>query len=43
MGSHNPPVCPDVLNELTEHFVQSGFDLRQLITTLIETKRLSTQ
>jgi hypothetical protein len=32
MGPHNPPVYPDLLDELAEHFRASGYDLKQLIT-----------
>ena len=30
----NPPTNPELLNALAKHFVESGFDLRQLIRTI---------
>ena len=31
MGPHNPPAHPELLDRLTDEFVQSGYDLKQLI------------
>jgi hypothetical protein len=31
MGPHNPPTHPDLLDRLSDEFVKSGYDLKQLI------------
>ncbi|GIW95620.1 MAG: hypothetical protein KatS3mg110_3661 [Pirellulaceae bacterium] len=36
-GAHNPPSHPEVLDELTEFFIASGFDWSLLIQTLAST------
>lgn len=38
LGPHNPPSHPELLHELTEYFVQSGYDLQQLYRTLANTQ-----
>ena len=38
LGSHNPPVYPELLDELAAHFVETGFDLNGLIRTLTRTQ-----
>lgn len=35
MRSDNPPVCPEVLEELAGFFVASGFDLRELFRVIV--------
>ena len=37
MRSDNPPVCPDVLEELTQYLVHTDFDLQNLIRTIVLT------
>jgi hypothetical protein len=37
LGPHNPPGHPQLLDELTEYFVDTGFDLRELYATLTRT------
>ena len=37
MRPDNPPVCPDVLDELAQYFVRTGFDLKGLFRTLVLT------
>ena len=34
LGAHNPPSHPELLDELTHYFVESGFDLRDLYRVL---------
>ena len=38
LGEHNRPSHPELLDELSEYFVQSGFDLQRLIRTLAFTQ-----
>jgi hypothetical protein len=38
LGRHNPPSHPELLDELTEYFIDTGFDLRELFRTLALTK-----
>ncbi|MCA9241829.1 MAG: DUF1549 domain-containing protein, partial [Planctomycetales bacterium] len=38
MREDNPPVAPELLDELTEYFKRSHFDLRRLITTIARTE-----
>ncbi len=38
LGPHNPASHPELLNELTEYFIATGFDLRELLRTLAMTK-----
>ncbi len=38
LGRHNPPSHPELLDELAEYFVASGFDLRRLLRTLALTE-----
>jgi hypothetical protein len=38
MGSHNPSEHPQLLDELSEFFIQSGYDLRNLFQVLAKTK-----
>lgn len=37
MGTHNPPVHPEVLNLLRDDFIQSGYDIRHLIRVITST------
>ncbi len=37
LGPHNPPSHPQLLAELTDYFVETGFDLRELYRTLART------
>lgn len=37
MRPDNPPVCPEVLDELTRYFIDTEFDLQNLIRTLVVT------
>ena len=37
LGPHNPPSHPELFDELTSYFVQTGFDLRELYRTLAAT------
>lgn len=34
LGPHNPPSHPKLMQELTDYFVETGFDLRELYRTL---------
>jgi hypothetical protein len=38
LGPQNPPSHPEVLDELTQYFVDSGFDLRELLRTIASTR-----
>jgi hypothetical protein len=38
LGPRNPPSHPEVLDELTEFFIDSGFDVRMLFRTLANTR-----
>lgn len=38
MGPHNPPTHPQVLSRLTEEFIDSGYDLKQLIRWITNTE-----
>ncbi|MFV1967022.1 MAG: DUF1549 and DUF1553 domain-containing protein [Pirellulaceae bacterium] len=38
LGPHNPPSHPELLRELTDFFVETGFDLRELFHTLAITR-----
>jgi hypothetical protein len=38
MGAHNPPSHPELLDELSEYFVATGFNLNGLIRTLAATQ-----
>jgi hypothetical protein len=38
LGDHNPPSHPELLDELSRYFVQTGFDVRNLIRTLAATR-----
>jgi hypothetical protein len=38
LGPHNPPSHPEVLEELTQYFINTGFDLRELFRTLVLTE-----
>ena len=38
MGPHNPSDHPELLDELTSHFVAGGYDLRDLIRVLANTR-----
>ncbi|MCA9213485.1 MAG: DUF1553 domain-containing protein, partial [Planctomycetales bacterium] len=37
MRPDNPPVCPEVLDELTHYFLDSDFDVKNLYQTLVST------
>lgn len=37
MRPDNPAVCPEVLDELTQYFVATGFDLKKLFRTVVST------
>jgi len=37
-GPNNPPSHPELLDELSQYFVQTGFDLRELYRTLANTR-----
>lgn len=37
IGAHNPAVHPQLMDELTEYFVDTGFDLRNLLRVLCNT------
>ncbi len=37
LGQHNPPIHPELLDELARYFIQTGFDLRELFGTLANT------
>lgn len=34
----NPPICPELLDELSTYFVRTGFDLRRLISTIARSR-----
>ena len=38
IGEHNPPSHPELFNDLTDYFVATGFDLKELLRTLANTK-----
>ncbi|WP_425614872.1 DUF1549 domain-containing protein [Anatilimnocola sp. NA78] len=38
LGPHNPPSHPELLDELTQYFIDTGFDLREMLRTLALTK-----
>lgn len=38
LGPHNPPSHPELFEELTAYFVETGFDLRELYRTLANTQ-----
>lgn len=38
VGDHNPATHPELFRELTQHFVDSGFDLRDLYRVLVNTR-----
>lgn len=38
IGEHNPPSHPQLFAELTDYFVNTGFDIKELIRTLSNTK-----
>jgi hypothetical protein len=38
LGPQNPPSHPELLDELTQYFVDSGFDLRDLLRTIASTR-----
>jgi hypothetical protein len=38
LGPHNPPSHPKLIEELTDYFVETGFDLRELFHTLAITR-----
>ncbi len=38
MRATNPPSNPDLLNALSQHFIDSGFDLKELIRTICKSK-----
>ncbi len=38
LGGHNVPSHPELLDELTHYFVETGFDLRELYRTLTATR-----
>lgn len=38
MGGHNLPVSPQLLNQLGRYFAQSGFDLRELMRVLLNSR-----
>ncbi|MCU0879429.1 MAG: DUF1549 and DUF1553 domain-containing protein [Pirellulaceae bacterium] len=38
LGPQNPPSHPELLDELTQYFVDSGFDLRELLRTIASTR-----
>ncbi|MBW3600741.1 MAG: DUF1549 and DUF1553 domain-containing protein [Planctomycetes bacterium] len=38
LGPRNPPSHPEILEELTEFFIESGFDVRMLFRTLANTR-----
>lgn len=38
LGLHNPPSHPELLQELSEYFVETGFDVKRLIRTLAMTR-----
>jgi hypothetical protein len=38
MRETNPPANPELLNALSQHFIQSGFDMKELIRTICRSK-----
>ena len=38
MGGHNQPASPQLLNQLGRYFVQSGFDLREVMRVLLNSR-----
>lgn len=38
MGPHNPPSHPELLERLTEEFVKSGYDMKQLVRWICNTE-----
>lgn len=38
LGPQNPPSHPELLDELTQYFVDTGFDLRELLRTIASTR-----
>lgn len=38
LGKHNPASHPELLAELTEYFIDTGFDLRELLRTIAQTQ-----
>jgi hypothetical protein len=38
LGDHNPPSHPQLFQELTQYFVETGFDIRNLFRTLAHTQ-----
>jgi hypothetical protein len=38
LGPHNPPSHPELFEELSEYFIATGFDLRELYRTLAQTR-----
>ena len=38
IGPHNPPSHPEIMDELTTYFINSGFDLRELYRTVARTR-----
>jgi hypothetical protein len=38
LGKHNPASHPELLAELTQYFIDTGFDLRELLRTLAQTQ-----
>ncbi len=38
MRETNPPSNPELLNALSEHFVRSGFDLKELVRTIVRSR-----
>lgn len=38
MRETNPPANPELLNALADHFIQSGFDMKQLIRTICSSR-----
>jgi hypothetical protein len=38
MGVHNPPQIPELLDALALYFIQTDYDLRNLVVTIINTK-----
>jgi hypothetical protein len=38
LGEHNPPSHPQLFEELTDYFIRTGFDIRQMFGTLANTR-----
>lgn len=38
LGPHNPASHPELLDELTQYFIDTGFDLRELLRTIAQTQ-----